>query len=82
VVTAQVQVKLMQSPERWPLRPRLPLKRPWDRAPAELGVLIERGETVEPVVYICNMLIGITRDTEVLEFSDFEAIHDTGWVID
>ena len=62
------EVKMMQSPGKWPMWPYLPLKKPRSRGRYDLGVLVEIGGKVEPTVYLCNLIEGLRSDTPKIEY--------------
>lgn len=73
----------MQDPTRWPLGV-LPLKRrtPDDLA-WEVGLLHQDFDgCVRPVVYLTSLYVRVTRQTDRLEYPDFQSLQNDGWIVD
>lgn len=80
---------MMQSPSKWPLWPVLPVKQRNGMKQPGLGVMHEGAFGVQPTVYLID-LFGLSKqppgtswdDIEHVDFLDFEAVIDAGWVVD
>jgi len=76
---AERDVAMIEDGDRWPLWPRLPLKRGPNNN--ELGVLMH----AEPSGYLCfhiNMFQDITKDTPATRYATADAVVRDGWKVD
>lgn len=78
--------EMMQSPEKWPLWPVLPVKQRNGMSSSRLGIMREGAFGVKPVVYLVTLYEVKTGqswdDLEKFEYLDFEGVVDDGWVVD
>jgi hypothetical protein len=75
-------LKMMRTPEDWPVWPRLPLKRRQGGGqPPELGFLVAIAEW-RTRVFFDDMFAPITDDTRCKDYPDLEAIVADGWIVD
>lgn len=76
-------LEFLRNPDRWPLWPRLPLKR--GEQNSELGVLFAQDETDLPIrVWRCSLYDRIDpKTTPSYEYISFEELLDEGkWRVD
>jgi hypothetical protein len=83
----QNSLTFMQEPDKWPNWPVLSVKKPVAMHAPVLGVMLETGEGVKPVVYLTSMFELGNSDKgmdeyETEEFTDFEGVYDAGWRVD
>lgn len=82
---AKESLAFMQQPAVWPLWPVLPVKQRDGMKQPRLGIMREAAFGVKPVVYLTNLFDMQGKqwdDFEKIEYLDFEAIIDDGWVVD
>ena len=80
----QRELDMMQNPRKWPLWPRLPLKRPADHLPNSGWLMDEIGDEprVRPVVHFGRLFLGGAMTTGTQEYDSFEDLIAAGWVVD
>lgn len=75
--TAQDNIDFMRSPNRWPMWPRLPIKKGLD-----VACLVEIGFSgVEPIVYHGSIYGPLSEDNST-KYKSFEDLVADGWVVD
>lgn len=74
-------LEMIQSPDRWPSWPRLPLKK---RGSFECGYVVNKSfddNTVVPKVYLATIFENHNSDN-FKEYTNLEALLDDGWTVD
>lgn len=78
-------IEMMTHPGRWPIWPRLPLKRSgdWGSDDDLMGCLVEErlGEPIRPTVYL-GVVFGELDPERKKEYASFEELLDDGWMVD
>ena len=82
IIDGPSDVDFMQLQDRWPMWPRLPLKRYHDHG-LELGTIYGTLEgPLVPRVYLANIYEAIDDQTPSIIYDRFEAIAADGWRVD
>jgi hypothetical protein len=75
--------KMILSPDRWPIWPKLPLKRygqEKDHGFVFNGSLDD--DNTKPIVYLATVFHAVDEDTETIEYEDIDGLLDDGWTVD
>ena len=75
--------EMILSPDRWPVWPKLPLKRygyEQDHGFVFNGSLND--DDPEPKVYLATIFHSIDKSTLFIEYTDIDALLDDGWTVD
>jgi len=75
-------IQMMSSPLDWPRWPRLPMKRRTDNGQIEVGVMLAM-EGQLSTVWLVTMFSKIDPETTPkIEYTDYDAVADDGWIVD
>ena len=73
---------MMRDSNRWPLWPRLPVKRPkGDGQMPELGVMLHDRGKAAPRIYLASVYEDLSK-VAVKEYASLEAVVADGWQVD
>lgn len=77
-------LEMMKSPDRWPMWPKLPIKKPGSWDDKSHGYLINtslKDDKVEPKVYLAT-IFEVHNSDKFQEYANLEALLDDGWTVD
>lgn len=76
------ELTMLEDPKRWPMYPRLPLKRHVETGLPDCGFIFCSGGKPDPIVYLSNVWDHTVDDAAKEEYDSFEDLMAAGWKVD